>query len=109
MSLNANEETLAGNVDPDASYPDADNDATQYEYRLFWYWCWIMFMSLYFMSWYLYWFWSILKGHFFINVTYKITLIVNTSLYKMLCWTLCNDLKNLYKLALLYIKEKFYC
>ena len=24
MSLNANEEMLAGNADPDASYPDAD-------------------------------------------------------------------------------------
>ena len=27
MSLNANEEMLAGNVDADASYPDADPDA----------------------------------------------------------------------------------
>ena len=28
MSVNANEEMLAGNDDPDASYPDADPDAT---------------------------------------------------------------------------------
>ena len=28
MSLNANEEMLAGYADPDASYPDADPDAT---------------------------------------------------------------------------------
>ena len=30
--MNANEETLA---DVDASYPDADPDATKFEYRLF--------------------------------------------------------------------------
>ena len=29
---------LAGNADVDASYPDADPDATYFEYRLFWYW-----------------------------------------------------------------------
>ena len=28
MSVNANEEMLAGYADPDASYPDADPDAT---------------------------------------------------------------------------------
>ena len=28
MSVNANEEMLAGYVDPDAGYPDADPDAT---------------------------------------------------------------------------------
>ena len=28
MSLNANEEMLAGYADPDASYPDADPDGT---------------------------------------------------------------------------------
>ena len=28
MSLNANEEMLAGYADPDAGYPDADPDAT---------------------------------------------------------------------------------
>ena len=28
MSTNANEEMLAGNADADASYPDADPDAT---------------------------------------------------------------------------------
>ena len=28
MWLNANEEMLAGYADPDASYPDADSDAT---------------------------------------------------------------------------------
>ena len=32
MSLNANEKMLAGNSD--ASYPDADPDATKSEYRL---------------------------------------------------------------------------
>ena len=32
--MNANEEMLADYVDPDASYPDADPDATQFEYRL---------------------------------------------------------------------------
>ena len=34
MSMNVNEEMLAGYADPDASYPDADRDATQFEYRL---------------------------------------------------------------------------
>ena len=34
MSLNANEEMLASYADPDASYPDADPDATLFEYRL---------------------------------------------------------------------------
>ena len=33
-----NEEMLAGNADVDAGYPDADPDATYFEYRLFWYW-----------------------------------------------------------------------
>ena len=28
ISMNANEEMLAGYADPDASYPDADPDAT---------------------------------------------------------------------------------
>ena len=28
MSMNVNEEMLAGYADPDASYPDADPDAT---------------------------------------------------------------------------------
>ena len=28
MSVNANEEVLAGYADPDAGYPDADNDAS---------------------------------------------------------------------------------
>ena len=32
--MNANEEMLAGYADPDASYPDADPDATSFEYRL---------------------------------------------------------------------------
>ena len=31
--MNANEEMLAGYADPDASYPDADPDATKLEYR----------------------------------------------------------------------------
>ena len=34
MSLNANEEMLAGYADPDAGYPDADPDNTYFEYRL---------------------------------------------------------------------------
>ena len=34
MSMNANEEMLAGYVDPDAGYPDADPDATLLEYML---------------------------------------------------------------------------
>ena len=34
MSVNANEEMLACFSDPDASYPDADPDATLFEYRL---------------------------------------------------------------------------
>ena len=34
MSLNANEEMLAGNADADASYSDAETDAAEYEYRL---------------------------------------------------------------------------
>ena len=34
MSVNANEEMLAGYADPDAGYPDADPDATEIEYRL---------------------------------------------------------------------------
>ena len=34
MSLNANEEMLVGYADPDADYPDADPDATAFEYRL---------------------------------------------------------------------------
>ena len=33
MSVNANEEMLASYADPDAGYPDADPDATQFEYR----------------------------------------------------------------------------
>ena len=34
--MNANEDMLAGYVDPDASYPDADPDATfKFEYRLY--------------------------------------------------------------------------
>ena len=33
MSMNVNEEMTAGYVDPDASYPDADPDATSFEYR----------------------------------------------------------------------------
>ena len=32
--MNANEEMLAGYTDPDDSYPYADPDATQLEYRL---------------------------------------------------------------------------
>ena len=35
MSLNANEEWLAGNADAVTSYPDADPDATSFEYRFF--------------------------------------------------------------------------
>ena len=35
MSLNAKEEMLAGYANPDASYPDADPDATLFEYRLY--------------------------------------------------------------------------
>ena len=31
--MNANEEMLAGYADPDAGYPDADPDATKFEYR----------------------------------------------------------------------------
>ena len=34
--LNANVEMLASNTDADASYPDADPDATLFEYRLCW-------------------------------------------------------------------------
>ena len=34
MSLNLNEKMLAGYADPDASYHDADPDATLFEYRL---------------------------------------------------------------------------
>ena len=34
MPLNANEEMLTGNADADASYSDADPDATEFEYRL---------------------------------------------------------------------------
>ena len=34
MSVNAHEEMLAGYADPDASYPDANLDANQFEYRL---------------------------------------------------------------------------
>ena len=34
MFVNANEEMLACYADPDANYPDADPDATQFEYRL---------------------------------------------------------------------------
>ena len=34
MSVNANEEMLAGYSDPDAGYPDADPDVTKFEYRL---------------------------------------------------------------------------
>ena len=33
--MNANEKMLAGYADPDASYPDADPDASQFEYRLY--------------------------------------------------------------------------
>ena len=36
--MNANEEMLAGYADPDPGYPDADPDATWFEYRLCWYW-----------------------------------------------------------------------
>ena len=43
--MNANEEMLAGYADPDASYPDADPDATEFEYRLCWYWCWFMYQN----------------------------------------------------------------
>ena len=32
--MNATEEMLAGYADPDASYPDANPDATKFEYRL---------------------------------------------------------------------------
>ena len=32
--MNANEDKLAGYADPDACYPDADPDATKFEYRL---------------------------------------------------------------------------
>ena len=32
--MNINEEMLAGYADPDASYPDADPDSNQFEYRL---------------------------------------------------------------------------
>ena len=32
--MNANKEMLAVYADPDASYPDADPDATEFEYRL---------------------------------------------------------------------------
>ena len=38
MSINANEETLNDNTD--ASYPDANHDATSFEYRLCWCWYW---------------------------------------------------------------------
>ena len=34
MPLNGNEEMLAGYAYPDAGYPDADPDATKFEYRL---------------------------------------------------------------------------
>ena len=34
MSVNANEEMLAGYADRDTGYPDADPDATKFEYRL---------------------------------------------------------------------------
>ena len=34
MSFNAIEEILTGNADADASYPDADPDATLFEYVL---------------------------------------------------------------------------
>ena len=34
MSMNANEEMLAGNAVPDASNPDAAPDADFFEYRL---------------------------------------------------------------------------
>ena len=34
MSVNANEDMLAGYADPDAGYPDADPGATLFEYRL---------------------------------------------------------------------------
>ena len=34
MSLNANEEMLAGNANADASYSDADPYTTYFEYRL---------------------------------------------------------------------------
>ena len=43
--MNANEEMLAGYADTDASYPDADPDATEFEYRLCWYWCWFMYQN----------------------------------------------------------------
>ena len=33
--MNANEELLAGYANPDVSYPDADPDATLFEYRLY--------------------------------------------------------------------------
>ena len=45
MSMNANEEMLAGNAVPDASYPDAAPDADFFEYRLCWYWCWFMYRN----------------------------------------------------------------
>ena len=32
--MNANEDMLAVYADPDASYPDADSDATSFEYML---------------------------------------------------------------------------
>ena len=44
-ALNANEEMLTGYAEPDVGYPDADPDATYFEYRLCWYWCWFMYQN----------------------------------------------------------------
>ena len=40
MSMNATEEMLAGNADP---------DATSFEYKLWWYWCWFMYQNYVFV------------------------------------------------------------
>ena len=39
--MNANGEMLASNTDVEVSYPDADSDATLFEYRL----CWLMYKN----------------------------------------------------------------